>query len=47
MDTPAGALYVESDGVDRFTQTYDRLYRETLSPEQSAELLSTTADNAY
>ncbi|QOC94985.1 XRE family transcriptional regulator [Micromonospora craniellae] len=42
-ETLGGAIFVETPGAERFVQTYDRLQRVTLSPEESAERISAAA----
>jgi transcriptional regulator with XRE-family HTH domain len=43
-ETLGGAIYVETPGAERFVQTYDRLQRATLTPEESAERISAAAE---
>ncbi|MGW0590405.1 helix-turn-helix domain-containing protein [Streptosporangium sp. NPDC002607] len=43
-ETPKGAIYVESPDTQRFMQTYDELRELALTPEESAELISMTAE---
>lgn len=42
-ETMAGSVYVESEGVDRFVQTYDRLRNVALAPDKSAKLIAKAA----
>jgi transcriptional regulator with XRE-family HTH domain len=42
--TLAGALYVETPGVDRFAQAYDRLQGVTLEPEPSVRAILAIAE---
>ncbi|MDG4797190.1 helix-turn-helix transcriptional regulator [Micromonospora sp. WMMD1082] len=43
-ETLGGAIYVETPGAERFVQTYDRLQRVTLTPEESAERISAATE---
>ncbi|MET8333888.1 helix-turn-helix transcriptional regulator [Streptosporangium canum] len=43
-ETPKGAIYVESPDTQRFARTYDELRELALTPEESAELISATAE---
>ncbi|WP_433528268.1 helix-turn-helix domain-containing protein [Micromonospora sp. CA-263727] len=43
-ETLGGAIYVETPGAERFAQTYDRLQRVTLTPEESAERISAATE---
>lgn len=43
-ETLAGAIYVETPGATRFVQAYDRLQSATLTPDESAELISAAAE---
>ncbi|MEV4379132.1 helix-turn-helix transcriptional regulator [Streptosporangium sp. NPDC049644] len=43
-ETPKGAIYVESPDTQRFMQAYDELRELALTPEESAELISVTAE---
>jgi transcriptional regulator with XRE-family HTH domain len=43
-ETLAGAIYVEAPGAERFVQAYDRLQSVTLTPEESAEMISAAAE---
>lgn len=43
IDTLAGALYVETDTVDRFKSVFDRLRRKALSERKSVALIETAA----
>ncbi len=45
VSTPAGAIYVESDGVRQFEETYHRLYETALDPDASAALISDVMDD--
>lgn len=36
MDTAGGSLYVESERVTRLVAAYDRMWRATLDPDESA-----------
>ncbi len=44
VDTPAGAVYVETPDTDRFATMYDRLWDITLEADESAELISAAAE---
>ncbi len=44
VETLAGSLYVETPGSDPFAEAYDSLYRASLGPEESAELISAIAE---
>lgn len=44
VETLAGTIYVERPNVERFTQAYDDLHKDALSPEKSAELISAIAE---
>ncbi|MFF0307861.1 helix-turn-helix domain-containing protein [Streptosporangium sp. NPDC004379] len=44
VETPKGAVYVESPDTERFMLTYDDLRKLTLVPEDSAELISALAE---
>ncbi|MEU9833065.1 helix-turn-helix transcriptional regulator [Streptosporangium sp. NPDC048047] len=44
VETPKGAVYVESPDTERFMLTYDDLRKLTLAPEDSAELISALAE---
>ncbi|BEK85604.1 helix-turn-helix domain-containing protein [Nocardia seriolae] len=39
VETPAGVIYVEADGIQRFTAAFDRLREVALSPDDSAAVL--------
>lgn len=42
-ETMAGSVYVESDGVDKFVQTYEHLRKAALAPDKSAKLIEKAA----
>lgn len=42
-ETMAGSVYVESENVDRFVSTYDRLRNLAMDPDTSAELIAKAA----
>jgi transcriptional regulator with XRE-family HTH domain len=44
-ETLAGSLYVETDGVERFSRAYDVLSKKTLTAKQSVELISTARED--
>lgn len=44
VETPAGAIYVETPDTDRFVTRYDRLSKATLGAAESVELISATAE---
>ncbi|MFB9471496.1 DUF5753 domain-containing protein [Nonomuraea salmonea] len=46
VPTPAGAIYVEGEEADRLKLKYDRLRRDTLSPDDSLELIATVAKSS-
>ncbi|GAB0108634.1 helix-turn-helix transcriptional regulator [Nocardia sp. JMUB6875] len=39
VETPAGVIYVEADGIQRFTAAFDRLEAVALTPEETATIL--------
>ncbi|MFF5112816.1 helix-turn-helix domain-containing protein [Streptosporangium sp. NPDC000509] len=43
-ETPKGAIYIESPDAQRFVRTYDELRELALTPEESAVLISATAE---
>lgn len=44
VETPTGAIYVESPETERLTLTYDKLREAALSPDESAHLISEIAE---
>src|SRR5699024_8883549 len=40
IESPAGSIYLETDAVDRFVDTYDWLEQHSLSGEESNALLA-------
>ena len=40
IESPAGSIYLETDAVDRFVDTYDWLEQHSLSVEESNTLLA-------
>lgn len=44
VETPAGAIYVETPDTDDFEQRYARLWTATLGRDESTELISATAE---
>lgn len=46
-ETPKGAIYVEAPETERLAQMYDRLQGLSLDPDESAELISSMAEELH
>ncbi|RCG33316.1 hypothetical protein DQ384_02565 [Sphaerisporangium album] len=44
VDTSAGGIYVEAEGLERLTLKFDRIRTDSLDPAQSTDLISAVVD---
>ncbi|MEV7969824.1 helix-turn-helix transcriptional regulator [Sphaerisporangium sp. NPDC088356] len=44
VDTPAGGIYVEAEGVERLMLKFDRVRRDSSDPSESVELIRAAVD---